>query len=215
MRYKINIILILLILFLMPFTIKAENVYRGSGDKQSITDIMGNYAEGDYTTPDEKVMKKAIPKIQNTTGTIISVIIYIIFAFNVLTTTIDLAWIAIPPLRPYLYNPNEGSANAYISRDTGWATLANRAANRANEYQAQANQHQVNAANLARNGDIHGADLEMNRARFANSMANDNRNSANRRMQYQRESDARHARWNQEHMNDAVNRAKRNRDNRN
>ena len=111
MKVRISLLLLIFILLLTPFTVKAEKVYRGSADDQSITDIMNDYADGKYTTPDADVMKETVPKIQDTTGTIISVLLYLFFAFNVLTTVIDLAWIAIPPIRPFLYSPEDNKNN--------------------------------------------------------------------------------------------------------
>jgi hypothetical protein len=88
-------------------------VDHGSGDDQSISDAFSNYT--DTTKPDSEQMTKYRGSITSTVGVVLSVIIYLIFALTVFTTACDLLYIAIPPIRPYLYNPTGSSNNSVDS----------------------------------------------------------------------------------------------------
>lgn len=183
----------------------------GSASDGSITDAFKDYSK--TTTPDAEVMNDVNARVVSPIGTVISFIIYLIFAFTAFTTVVDLAWIALPPIRPFLYNPQEVNVNANVTRDTGWGTLANQSMAQANQRQALANQHQMNAMQLAQNSNIRGARMEMDSARHNSNMANMHMNDASRRMRLQNESDVYDAQRNQRNINNAIDRANNLRDN--
>lgn len=85
---------------------KPYKVDDGSGSKGSITDSFKNYS--DTITPDGETMQKVNTKVSSITGTAISVIMYLIFAFTGFTTACDLLYISMPPLRSVLYPVNGG-----------------------------------------------------------------------------------------------------------
>lgn len=92
---------------------KPYKVEGGSGSQGSISDEFKNYSS--TTTPDGETMQKVNTKVSSVTGTAISVIMYLIFAFTGFTTACDLLYISMPPLRSVLCPANGGYANGYSS----------------------------------------------------------------------------------------------------
>jgi hypothetical protein len=185
----------------------------GSGSDQSITDQFNNYSS--TTTPDSDTMTQVGGKITNTAGTIISVIIYLIFALTAFTTACDLLYIAIPPIRPYLYDGGSqakyGSANAnLIGRNEAWTQMANHDMAVANQRQGEANAYAQRAQMQAAMGDVNGARHSMNMANISQDGANRRVRMANRDMAGQQWSDNWRSEANQRTMQNAQNRAERN-----
>lgn len=117
MKLKSKLIVFLFLmtmLVLFPYTVRASdsNVYRGSGDRQSVTDVMQGYADGDYTDINKDQMQKGTTFVQQKVGYLISVILIILYASMAVVTAIDLAWIAVPAVRPNLYVADNNSGNA-------------------------------------------------------------------------------------------------------
>lgn len=102
---KILIIIVMLLAGIV--TISNTTVVTYASDDQSITDVMGGW--GSNNKPDEDSMNEATGFINSTLGVALSVIIYIIFAMIAFTTACDIAYIAIPPLRPMLYTPDDNT----------------------------------------------------------------------------------------------------------
>lgn len=71
-----------------------------NGSSGEMSDLFKNYTE--TNKPDSEKMAEYVPQIQSTTGTVVSVIIYLIFALTASTTACDLLYIGIPGLRPTL-----------------------------------------------------------------------------------------------------------------
>jgi hypothetical protein len=69
---------------------------------EDITDVMGSW--GNQNKPDSDSMASASSWVSNYLGTLLSVIIWLIFAFTFLTSAIDLAYIALPMIRPMLWD---------------------------------------------------------------------------------------------------------------
>lgn len=111
-RAKFSILLILLsLLFMKPVMVNAEQkVYRGSADRQDITDVLQDYADGEYTNINDEQMKKGTSYVNNTVGTLTSIVIIFLYAALVVVTGIDLAYIGIPAIRNSLYQPASGNA---------------------------------------------------------------------------------------------------------
>jgi hypothetical protein len=183
----------------------------GSGSDQSITDQFNNYSS--TTTPDSDTMTQVGGKITNTAGTIISVIIYLIFALTAFTTACDLLYIAIPPIRPYLYDGGSearyGSSNAnLLGRNGSWTQMANHHDMAvANQRQGQANAYAQRAQMQAAMGDAAGARHSMNMANLNQQGANRRARWANEDMVNQQRSDNTRGELNQQAMTNAQNRA--------
>ena len=116
MKLKSKLIVFLFLitmLVLFPYTVRASdnNVYRGSGDRQSVTDVMQGYADGDYTDINKDQMQKGTTFVQEKVGYLVSVLLIILYASMVAVTAIDLAWIAVPAIRPSLYVAENNSGN--------------------------------------------------------------------------------------------------------
>lgn len=79
----------------------------------SITDVMGDW--GNRNKPDSDTMNTANSWIGSHLGVLLSVIIYLIFALTFFTTACDLAYIAVPPLRPFLYSGGSDSQTGHHS----------------------------------------------------------------------------------------------------
>lgn len=92
---------------------KSMEIDNGSGSDGSIADVFKGYSK--TTKPDSEVMADVRKNITSPIGTLISVIMYLIFAFTGFTTVTDLAYIAIPPIRSILCPANGGNANGYSS----------------------------------------------------------------------------------------------------
>lgn len=92
---------------------KSMEIDNGSGSDGSIADVFKGYSK--TTKPDSEVMADVRKNITSPLGTLISVIMYLIFAFTAFTTVTDLAYIAIPPIRSILCPANGGNANGYSS----------------------------------------------------------------------------------------------------
>lgn len=97
-------ILLLLVVALIPGVVMVH-----ASEPSSITDVMRGYS--DTTKPVESDVEKVTGGIVPKLGTLTSVIMYAIFAMTFFTTACDLAYIALPPLRPFLYSPTENEVN--------------------------------------------------------------------------------------------------------
>ena len=108
---------------------KSYKVEGGSGSQGSITDVFKDYSS--TTTPNGETMQKVNTKVSSVTGTAISVIMYLIFAFTGFTTACDLLYISMPPLRSVLCPANEGSmmGSAYNGNMTRTPLLNQQAGN--------------------------------------------------------------------------------------
>lgn len=107
----------------------------------SIADVMDDW--GNRNKPDSETMNTANGWISSHFGVLLSVIIYIIFALTFFTTACDLAYIAVPPLRPFLYSGGSDSqtgSNSSVFHGTTDGQVANNMQQRqANEAQARQN----------------------------------------------------------------------------
>ena len=72
------------------------------GDNNSINHIMKTW--GKSNNPDKQTMQEGTTYVNNTFGTLLSVLIMIFFAGLTFTTVTDLLYIGVPFVRPYLYN---------------------------------------------------------------------------------------------------------------
>jgi hypothetical protein len=157
---------------------KSYKVENGSGstDKGSLSNVLNNQSN---VKVDSNVMENANSQISSLAGTILSVIIYIIFAGLGFTTACDLAYIALPPIRPFLYNPSTDTAtnNAGVFHKVVAGQNAAFDANMANQRANQANMYSQQAQNAYASGD-------MNRARSLQNQANIAASSANRYANY-------------------------------
>lgn len=192
---------------------KPYEVDTGSSGEGSIADAFMNYSS--TTTPDTDVINSLNENVVSPIGTVISFIIYIIFAMTAFTTVCDLLWITVPPLRSFLNNgvvtDSIGSANAnLLGRNTAWTALAQNSANKANQHNMQSQVYAQQAQNLAAMGDRAGAQRAMYRANSEARMAQNNANWANHHMQEQAKSDAWRAQANQRTMESAQKRAENN-----
>ena len=130
MRRKLILSFLLLALCLVPVTYSsAANIFNaiddtinGQPDEEYVEDpnigLFDAFEQGMESGVDEEVMDEYVPKITSKFGTVISVVIYLIFIFTGLTTIIDLLWIALPPVRPYLYSPDTNSNNQGFNNTT-------------------------------------------------------------------------------------------------
>lgn len=192
---------------------KPYEIDKGSIDDGSISDAFKDYSS--TTNPNAEVMTQVNETIVTPIGNITSFIIYIIFAMTAFTTVCDLLWIAVPPLRNYLYNGvvtnNIGSANAnLLGRNTEWTNMAQRNMAQANQYNMNAQAYQQQAQTLAAMGDIQGAQSAMRRANGQAQLAQQQQNFARSNMQGQARSDAWRAQANQRTMESAQKRAENN-----
>ena len=157
MQTKIRIKFILLILLLFTgivtttVTVRADNTTTEEyqDDNGSLQDTMRNW--GNTNKPDDKIMKTTGGWITKTAGTIISVIIWIIFALMAFTTACDLMYIALPATRTFLDKSSAGSKYGYSSytRQSADEAYAQGDYARANQLYQSANNIEASGVGIA------------------------------------------------------------------
>lgn len=206
----------IMLLFMLLCTLVIVNPLStyASSDEMDIFDVMNEY--GQHNDVDSRVMTEATSGLQNTAGRLMSAIIYLLFAMVGFNTAVDMLYISVPFLRPYLYDGNVGKdkvgmANAnLIGRNEYWTQAANNNMARANMHANNAQAYQNIAQQRAMNGDMNGARRAVNIANNEANLANSNVRHANENMNMQAWSDNWRAKSNQNTLQRAQNRAEQN-----
>jgi len=107
---KISLVLLMFSTFLILNINRVEafnQTYTEYNDEYDLLDAMKDQATYNSTV-DTETMDKASTLTNRLFGTLTSCIVYAIFALSAFTTACDLLYIAVPPIRTFMYNPSGG-----------------------------------------------------------------------------------------------------------
>ena len=106
-RIKISFIVLVLssLFFINIYTVHAISNSVPVNEEYGLLDAMKDQATYNSTV-DTETMEKASTFTSRVFGTLTSCIVYAIFALSAFTTACDLLYIAVPPIRGFMYNPS-------------------------------------------------------------------------------------------------------------